>query len=53
VIALLQAFLRWLREDGCFTLDGPVIVQDGSVWLRIAPGEQTRWYGSLAEALHA
>lgn len=53
MIALLKRLVAWLRDDGCFVLDGPVTVQDGSAWLRIAPGEQTRWYGSLAEALHA
>jgi hypothetical protein len=53
MIAVLKRLVAWLRDDGCFVLDGAVIVQDGSAWLRIAPGEQTGWYRSEAEALYA
>jgi hypothetical protein len=53
MIAVLKRLVAWLRDDGCFVLDGPVIVQDGSAWLRIAPGEQVRWYPDERSALAA
>jgi hypothetical protein len=51
VIARLERLIAWLdRRAGCFELDGPVVIRHGSAWLRIAPGEQSGWYRSEAEA---
>jgi hypothetical protein len=53
MIAVLKRLVAWLRDDGCFVLDGPVAIRDGSAWLRIAPHEQVRWFTSREEALAA
>lgn len=50
--AVLACILDWI--EGClglFELDGQVIVQDGSAWLRIAPGESARWFRTCAGAM--
>lgn len=54
VIARLERLIAWLdRRAGCFELTGPVILKDGSAWLRIAPGEQSRWFADQVAALYA
>ena len=42
---ILACILNWsTRRLGLIELDGPLIVQDGTAWLRIAPGQEPRWY---------
>jgi hypothetical protein len=54
VSTTLKRLIAWLdRRAGCFELDGPVVIRHGSAWLRIAPGEQARWFADQVEALYA
>lgn len=48
---LLERLAAWLPRSCTFELTGPVIVQDGSAWLRISPGEPPRWFREEWQAL--
>lgn len=52
IVGCFEKLLAWLdRKSGCFKLPGPVVVQHGSVWLRIAPDEPPRWFLSQTLAM--
>lgn len=52
IAALVERLNGWLSNRlGLIELNEPVVVQDGSAWLRIAPNELPRWYATEQEAL--
>jgi hypothetical protein len=52
MITLLERFAAWIdRRAGVIAFDGPVVLRDGSAWLRIAPTEPLRWFSTDDEAL--
>lgn len=43
--------LEWTaRRMGIFEVTGPIVVKDGSAWLRLAPDEPPQWFRSEEQA---
>jgi hypothetical protein len=54
IVRLLEFLNAWLeRRSGTMALSGPVVIRDGSAWLRLGPGVAPRWYPTLEGALNA